>query len=237
MNNNADALLFTHKVCVEAPQTLRIASVKSPSRISPRGLSAKRFDKEVSMNNKWNRNSAMWMLLYAVLYAIAKAVVCVTGSIHPIFFVCYQITAGLLLSPIIIRAFRRVQAPGAAVCLFLGILLLLLIIRDAVMWHVVPLIVITILAEIVRATAKYSRSGDIVATVLMSFSSFGYYGQIWFNRAYTYECAVEEMPAGYGDTLMSVSPVWAFPVVVAAGIIMSVLITNIYMKKHAGIDK
>ena len=185
------------------------------------------------MNNKWNRNNALWMLLYAVLYAIVTAVVCVTGSIHPIFFVCYQITAGLLLSPIIIRAFRRVQAPGAAVCLFLGILLLLLIIRDAVMWHVVPLIVITILAEIVRATAKYSRSGDIVATVLMSFSSFGYYGQIWFNRAYTYECAVEEMPAGYGDTLMSVSPVWAFPVVVAAGIMVSVLITNIYRKNMA----
>ena len=189
------------------------------------------------MNNKWNRNNALWMLLYAVLYAVATAVVCVTGSIHPIFFVCYQITAGLLLSPIIIRAFRRVQAPGAAVCLFLGMFLLLLIIRDAVMWHVVPLIVITALAEVVRAMAKYSRAGDIVATVLMSFSSFGYYGQIWFNRAYTYECAVEEMPAGYGDTLMSVSPVWAFPVVVAAGIIVSVLITNAYMKKHTGIDK
>ena len=178
------------------------------------------------MNNKWNRNNALWMLLYAVLYAIVTAVVCVTGSIHPIFFVCYQITAGLLLSPIIIRAFRRVQAPGAAVCLFLGMFLLLLIIRDAVMWHVVPLIVITALAEVVRAMAKYSRAGDIVATVLMSFSSFGYYGQIWFNRAYTYERAVEEMPAGYGDTSMSVSPVWAFPVVVAAGIIVSVLITN-----------
>ena len=189
------------------------------------------------MNNKWNRNNALWMLLYAVLYAIVTAVVCVTGSIHPIFFVCYQITAGLLLSPIIIRALRRVQAPGAAVCLFLGILLLLFIIRDAVMWHVVPLIVITILAEIVRAMAKYSRAGDTVATVLMSFSSFGYYGQIWFNRAYTYECAVEEMPAGYGDTLMSVSPAWAFPVVVIVGIIVSVLITNVYMKKHTGIDK
>ena len=189
------------------------------------------------MNNKWNRNNALWMLLYAVLYAIVTAVVCVTGLIHPIFFVCYQITAGLLLSPIIIRAFRRVQAPGAAVCLFLGMFLLLLIIRDAVMWHVVPLIVITALAEVVRAMAKYSRAGDIVATVLMSFSSCGYYGQIWFNRAYTYECAVEEMPAGYGDTLMSVSPVWAFPVVVAAGIIVSVLITNAYMKKHTGIDK
>ena len=185
------------------------------------------------MNNKWNRNNALWMLLYAVLYAIATAVVCVTGSIHPIFFVCYQITAGLLLSSIIIRAFRRVQAPGAAVCLFLGMLLLLLIIRDAVMWHVVPLIIITVLAEIARAMAKYSWGGEIVAAVLMSFSSFGYYGQIWFNRAYTYECAVEEMPAGYGDTLMSVSPVWAFPVVVAAGIMVSVLIANIYRKNMA----
>ena len=189
------------------------------------------------MKNKWNRNNALWMLLYAVLYTIVTAVVCVTGSIHPVFFVCYQITAGLLLSPVIIRALRRVQAPGAAVCLFLGILLLLLIIKDAVMWHVVPLIVITVLAEIVRAMAKYSWAGDIVAAVLMSFSSFGYYGQIWFNRTYTYECAVEEMPAGYGDKLMSVSPVWAFPVVVTAGIIVSVLITYAYMKKHTGIDK
>ena len=120
----------------------------------------------------------------------------------------------MLLSPIVIRAFRRIQAPGAALCLFLGMLLLLLIIRDAVMWHVVPLIVITVLAEAARRMTGYSRTGDFIGTVLMSFSSFGYYGQIWFNRAYTYECAVEEMPAGYGDTLMSVSPAWAFPVVV-----------------------
>ena len=186
------------------------------------------------MNNKWNRKNALWMLLYAVLYAIVTAAVCVTGSIHPIFFVCYQITAGLLLSPIVIRAFRRVQAPGAAVCLFLGILLLLLIINDAVRWHVVPLIVITVLAEAVRGMTNYDRVGDVVGTVLMSFSSFGYYGQIWFNRAYTYECAIEEMPAGYGDTLMSVSPVWAFPVVVIIGMIVSVWIANVSMKRHKG---
>ena len=186
------------------------------------------------MNNKWNRKNALWMLLYAVLYAIVTAAVCVTGSIHPIFFVCYQITAGLLLSPIVIRAFQRIQAPGAAVCLFLGIFLLLLIINDAVRWHVVPLIVITVLAEAVRGMTNYDRVGDVVGTVLMSFSSFGYYGQIWFNRAYTYECAIEEMPAGYGDTLMSVSPVWAFPVVVIIGMIVSVWIANVSMKRHKG---
>ena len=114
----------------------------------------------------------------------------------------------------------------------LGMLLLLLIINDAVLWHVVPLIVIAVLAEAVRGMTNYSRSGDVVAGVLMSFSSFGYYGQIWFNRAYTYECAVEEMPAGYGDTLMAVSPVWAFPVVVIVGIIVSVVIANVSMKKN-----
>ena len=184
------------------------------------------------MRNKWNRKNGLWMLLYAVLYAIVTALVCVTGSIHPIFFVCYQITAGLLLTPIIMHAFRRVQAPGAAVCLFLGMLLLLLIIKDAVLWHVVPLIVIAVLAEAVRGMTNYSWSGDVVAAVLMSFSSFGYYGQIWFNRAYTYECAVEEMPAGYGDTLMAVSPTWAFPVVVIVGIIVSVVIANVSMKKN-----
>ena len=67
----------------------------------------------------------------------------------------------------------------------------------------------------------------VPAVTPMTFSSFGYYGQIWFNRAYTYECAVEEMPAGYADTLMAVSPTWALPVVVISGIILSVLISNI----------
>ena len=170
------------------------------------------------------------MVLYAVLYALVTAVVCVTGSIHPVFFVCYQITAGILLSGIIITAFRRVQAPGAALCLALGMLLLLLIIQDAVAWHVIPLIVIAVLAEIVRAAGKYNWTGDVISTIIMSFSSFGYYGQIWFNRAYTYECAVEEMPAGYADALMSVSPAWTLPVVIIIGIALSVLISGLTAK-------
>ena len=72
--------------------------------------------------------------------------------------------------------------------------------------------------------------GDLIGTVIMSFSSFGYYGQIWFNRDYTYECAVEEMPAGYADTLMAVSPTWAFALVVIVGVIISVAISNVTAK-------
>ncbi|MBQ8094348.1 MAG: MptD family putative ECF transporter S component, partial [Clostridia bacterium] len=176
---------------------------------------------------QWTRKNSLLLLLYAVLYAITTALVCVTGSFHPILFVCYQITAGLLLSGIVIKAFDTVRAPGAAVCLGLGMLLLLVIIRDAVPWHVLPVIIIAALAEIIRAASKYSWTGDVAGTVVMSFSSFGYYGQIWFNRAYTYECCIEEMPAGYGDVLMSLSPAWALPVVVLSGIILSVIISNV----------
>ncbi len=180
--------------------------------------------------NKWKRSNALWTLLYAVLYAVVSALVCVTGAIHPVFFVCYQITAGILLSGVLIRAFARVKAPGAAVCLALGMLLLLVIIGDAVTWHVVPLIVIAVAAEVIRAAGGYRWTGDVIATAVMSFSTFGYYGQIWFNRAYTYACAVEEMPAGYGDKLMAASPAWSLPVVVVIGIAASVMISNLTAK-------
>ncbi|MBR2810912.1 MAG: MptD family putative ECF transporter S component [Solobacterium sp.] len=179
---------------------------------------------------KPDRKKTMQLMLYAVLYVVMTAIVCVTWAVHPVFFVCYQITAGILLSGVIITAFRRVQTPGTAACLFLGLLLLLLIIKDAAAWHVIPLAVLTVLAELIRAVFKYSWKGDVAAAAVKSFSSFGYYGQIWFNRAYTYECAVEEMPAGYAETLMAVSPAWVLPVVIIIGIVLSVLISSITAK-------
>ena len=80
---------------------------------------------------EWNKKSALWMLLYAVLYAVGTAIVCVTGAITPVLFVCYQITAGILLSGIIIYAFRKVKAPGVAACLGLAMILLLLLIAQS----------------------------------------------------------------------------------------------------------
>lgn len=180
--------------------------------------------------NTWNKTNALWTLLYAVLYAAFSAIVCFTGAIHPVMFVCYQITAGILVTGVAIRAFRRVQAPGAAACLALAMILLFFIIQDAAVWHVVPLIVIAVLAEAVRAIFKYNWTGDVIAAAIMAFSTFGYYAQIWFNRAFTYEAAVEEMPAGYADGLMAASPNWAFPVVVLIGICCSVGISYLTAK-------
>ena len=186
--------------------------------------------KEKSIMNKWNKTNALWVLLYAVLYVIMTYAVCLTGMIHPACFVCYQITAGILLSGLVIRAFNRIKAPGVAACLSLVLILLLFAIQDAVAWHVIPLIIIAVLAECIRAALKYNWTGDVIATIIMTFSSFGYYGQIWFNRDYTYECAIEEMPAGYADALMSASPAWAFPIILIVGIVLSIVISNVTAK-------
>ena len=98
------------------------------------------------------------------------------------------------------------------------------------MWHCLPVVIIAVLAEIVRLLFKYNSVSNMIAAVIMSFSSFGYYGQIWFNRDYTYECAVEEMPAGYAESLMNLSPSWAFPVVIIIGIALAFVNYNITKK-------
>ena len=179
---------------------------------------------------KWDKKNALKVLLYAFLYFITTLIVCVLGSVHPIMFVCYQITAGLLITGVVITAYDKVKSFGVPLYLATFMLIVFFLIGDASLWHCIPLIIIAAIAEIIRAAAKYSWKGDIAAAVVMTFSTFGYYGQIWFNRTYTYDCAVEEMPAGYADTLMSVSPMWTLPVVVIIGILVSICIAELTAK-------
>ncbi len=185
---------------------------------------------EMYIMKKWDKKNALRILLYSFLYFVGTLIVCVLGSVHPIMFVCYQITAGLLITGVVTTAFDKVKSFGVPLCLATFMIIVFFIIQDASLWHCIPLLVIAAIAEIVRAATKYSWKGDIAAAVIMTFSTFGYYGQIWFNRIYTYECAVEEMPAGYADTLMSVSPMWALPVVVIIGVLVSIGIAELTAK-------
>lgn len=180
--------------------------------------------------NKWTSRNVLWMLVYMLLYIIGTMLVCVTGLIHPLVFVCYQITAGILLTGIVIKAFDRVKAAGAALCLSAGAIIMLLMIGDANGWHVIPLIVIALGAEMIRYVWKYRWTGNVAGAILMTFSTFGYYIQIWFNRVHSYEHSIEEMPVGYADTLMAVSPMWALPVVLILGIVLSAVMANITAK-------
>lgn len=180
---------------------------------------------------KWNLKNTLWMLIYMILYVIVTVFVCMTGIIHPIFFVCYQITAGILLTGIVFKAFDKVRAPGVAGFLSAGLIIMLFIIQDVTAWHIVPVIIIAAAAEAFRFLFRYNRMGDIIGTVIMTFSTFGYYSRIWLGRAYTYEVAIEEMPVGYADTLMLFSPIWTLPLVLFIGIALSILM-QILLKNH-----
>ena len=97
---------------------------------------------------KWNGKNALRILLYLVLYMAGTAITCFTGAIHPIVFVCYQITAGILLSGIVIKGFDQVKAPGVSAVFAAGIILIFVAIGDASVWHCIPLVVIAVMAEI-----------------------------------------------------------------------------------------
>lgn len=173
--------------------------------------------------NKWNNKNGLRVAFCVLAYVISSVIVCVLGSVHPVLFVCYQITAGILVTGAAAKAFDTIRSPGAAAFLSLGMLLTFFIIRDVNMWHCLPVIVIAVLAEMVRRAAKYDSVGDMIAAVIMSFSTFGYYGQIWFNRDFTYEFAVDEMPDGYAEKLMDLSPAWVLPIVIVIGIAAAVM--------------
>ena len=85
MNNNADALLFTRKVCVEAPQTLRSHRRIRFREILLACLRAKRFDMKVKEEirvfksgipvNKQFKEILVMNLMYNLLLAIVLSVV------------------------------------------------------------------------------------------------------------------------------------------------------------------
>lgn len=53
---------------------------------------------------------------------------------------------------------------------------------------------------------------------------------IWLMRDFTYSETLAEMPAGYGDVLMKVSPMWTFPATLIATEAIAVFTANISRK-------
>ena len=183
------------------------------------------------MENKWNKKNALWQLVYIILYVVAFLIVLETGQVHPVFFVCYQITAGILFTGILVKSFDRIQQPGTALSFAAVVALAYIAMGDASLWHCLTPIILGIAAEVVGLICGNSKWSTIVTkSVIMSFVPFLAYGQIWLNRDFTYECAIEDMSVEYADSLMNCSPSWAFPVVIILGIALSIVIANVTAK-------
>lgn len=180
------------------------------------------------MKDNWNKKNVLWLLLYVVLYFAATLLVCSMGAIHPILFVCYQITAGILVTGVAARGFARIRSFGTALIYSAGLCLIFAAAGEFNAWHCIPIVIIGILAELAGLVMGNEKwSAIVVKSVIMSFSTFGYYGQIWFNRDFTYDCAIEEMPEGYAQALMDASPAWTLPVVIVVGIVLAVVSANL----------
>ena len=82
----------------------------------------------------------------------------------------------------------QTQSPRSCPILSLGIILTFVFKSDASIWHIAPLIVMAVLTETVRIATKYNWIWNVIGTIIMTFSSFDLFSQMWFNRDCTYEC-------------------------------------------------
>ena len=178
----------------------------------------------------WNKRNTLRVLLFAVIYVLANFAILNMGAIHPVLFVLYTCISAILLPGLYLAGASRIKGPGVA-AVYGGLMLLLIIVADLSWYKVADLLVMIVVAELLRRAFGYdSWKGLKWSSVAMCFSNFGYSMCIWLMRDFTYSEAVEEMPAGYADTLMKVSPAWTLPVTLIATVVIALICAEISRK-------
>lgn len=182
------------------------------------------------MLKDWSKKKLLRVLLFALIYFVVNFAILNIGSIHPILFVLYTTISAVFLPGLYLAGASKVKAPGVA-AIYGGVMLLVIIIVDCSWYKITELLAMIVLAELLRLIFGYeSWTGLLLSSIVMSFSNFGYSMCIWLMRDFTYSEALEEMPTGYAEKLMEVSPMWTFPVTLAATVLVAVITANISKK-------
>lgn len=179
------------------------------------------------MFRDWTKENIRRAALFAALYLAANLLILNLGAVHPVMFVLYTCVSAIFLPGLYLAGAARLRGPGAA-ALYGGIMLLTVLAVDISWYKVAELSAMILLAELIRYLCGYeSRNGLQWSAVVMSFSNFGYSMCIWLMRDFTYHEALAEMPEGYADTLMRVSPLWTFPATLLLTVILALISANI----------
>ena len=179
------------------------------------------------MFRDWTKANTLRIFLFAVAYVAVNILILTMGAIHPVMFVLYTCISAVLLPGLYLAGASRISGPGAA-AVYGGLMLLVVTAVDAAWYKVVELFVMLLLAEFLRRLLGYeSWNGLKWSAVVMCFSNFGYSMCIWLMRDFTYHEALAEMPEGYADTLMRVSPLWVFPATLFMTIILALISASI----------
>ena len=145
------------------------------------------------------------VLLTAIAYLLTFILGASSGIIHP---ACYAYAGAVLpflfaleylYTCTVIRSF------GAATALNGFILILFLIAGEADTAFIIGIIVLTALAEIIRYVCKYDTIKGVRRSFIpLAFSFFAYTAHWWTDTEGSLAAAVEEMPAGYDQSMLPV---------------------------------
>ncbi len=141
------------------------------------------------------------MLIYAALFVLASS----CGLIHPACYACAGTFVPILFGFVYLYVAANLQGFGAALLLNGFVLIVGLIAGEGNLHFVVGLIVLSLLAEFIRRLNGYdTRKGVRLSFIPFAFSFYAYSAHWWTDTEGSLAAAVEEMPAGYVDKMLSV---------------------------------
>jgi len=145
------------------------------------------------------------ILLLAIIYVALFVLGSTTGLIHPMCYAYVGAVLPLLFAFVYLYSAKTIKGFGAAAVLNGFVLLVGLLTGEADTTCIVCLLVITALAEIIRYFCGYDTvKGVRWSFIPFAFSFFAYSGHWWTDTDASLAAAVEEMPAGYDQMMISV---------------------------------
>lgn len=128
-----------------------------------------------------------------------------SGIIHPMCYAYIGALLPLLFAFVYLYTCTTIRSYGAATALNGFIFVLFLLAGEGDVAFIVGFVVLTALAEIIRNRCKYDTlKGIRWSFVPFAFSFFAYTIHWWTDTEGSLAAAVEEMPAGYDQLMVSV---------------------------------
>ena len=152
------------------------------------------------------KKTSVWgMVIAAVIYPLLFVVGSSSGLIHPACYAYAGTLLPLLMGFVYLYTAANLQSFGAALLLNGVLTVIGFVTGEADAAFIVIIIVLTAAAELLRRANGYDTlKGVRISFIPFAFSFYAYSAHWWTNTSGALEAAVEEMPAGYADKMVTV---------------------------------
>ena len=151
------------------------------------------------------KRSIIGIVVAAVVYLLLFILGAASGAIHTACFAYAGTVMPLFFAFVYLYTASNMKCFGAAAVLNGFVLIVSLLAGEGNTALIVIMLVMTALAEIIRAVLGYDNlKGVMWSFIPFAFSFYAYTFHWWTETAGSLEEAVEEMPAGYAATMEAV---------------------------------